>query len=62
MVSYLYNRYQYVQFDNQRSNLPPVTHGVFQGSILRPILFNIYVANMSLNIPSLQYADDTNTC
>ena len=39
--SYLSNRKQYVQIDNFKSDLKPITTGLFQGSILSPLLFNI---------------------
>ena len=50
MVSYLHNRYQHVQIDNQRYDLLPVTRGLQHGIILEPILFNIFIGDMSLNI------------
>ena len=48
--------------NEQSSKKLLVTNGVPQGSILGPILFNIYVADMSKNTIStcIQYADDTN--
>ena len=54
-------RHQCVQFGGQRSYLLLVTHLVSQGSILQPILFDIYLVDMSLKIPgeSLQYSDVT---
>ena len=62
LTNYLSNRYQYVQVHETKSNKLLVTNGVPQGSILGPILFNIYVADMNQNIQGncLQYADDTN--
>ena len=46
LLSYLSNRKQFVLIHDQRSDLLDVTHCVPQGSILGPILFNIYVADM----------------
>jgi len=61
LLSYLSDRKQFVQIHDQRSDYRKVTYGVPQGSILGPILFNIYVADMKdqASCPCLQYADDT---
>ena len=61
MNSYLSNRKQFVQIDDKRSPLTNVTFGVPQGSILGPILFNLYVYDLSENSTGqyLQFADDT---
>ena len=59
--SYLSGRKQYIQIDDKRSTRTNVTCGVPQGSILGPILFNLYVHDMSENTTAtcLQFADDT---
>ena len=60
--SYLTNRTQYVQIDDKKSTQSNINYGVPQGSILGPILFNIYVTDLTSNTSTncLQYADDTN--
>ena len=59
--NYLSDRYQYVQVDDRPSEKLLVNFGVPQGSILGPVLFNLYVTSISANGPSeyLLYADDT---
>ena len=60
--SYLSNRKQYVDFLNNRSAYASLNMGVPQGSILGPLLFIIYVNDItaSSNIfKFLMYADDT---
>ena len=52
---------QFVQIDDRSSEMAPVHFGVPQGSILGPVLFNLYVADLQgmLDYPCYQYADDT---
>ena len=59
---YLSNRSQSVRLNNTVSKQASIMYGVPQGSILGPILFNIYVSDMSnyfKNCCLIQYADDT---
>ncbi len=63
MKSYLTNREQYVELENARSDTLPLTTGVPQGSILGPLLFLIYINDISHASSLFKfviYADDTN--
>ena len=60
--SYLSNRKQYVNYRNCSSELTPLHVGVPQGSILGPLLFIIYVNDISVSsniFKFTMYADDT---
>ena len=60
--SYLSNRKQLVCLDDYTSSLSTITTGVPQGSILGPLLFLIYVNDLSsssTNTKCIMYADDT---
>jgi len=61
MLSYLTNRKQFVQVDDTKSTEETVLFGVPQGSVLGPILFNLYTVDLQDEIdgPACQYADDT---
>ena len=56
--SYLENRKQYVCYSDTLSATMPITHGVPQGSILF-ILYINDLANVSENLFSILFADDT---
>jgi hypothetical protein len=60
--SYLSDRKQYVEYDGTNSRLTDITTGVPQGSVLGPLLFLIYVndmSNISNDLHFVLYADDT---
>ncbi len=60
--SYLSNRTQSVRLNNTVSSKLNVNYGVLQGSILGPLLFNIFVNDLPEFIGDgilVQYADDT---
>ena len=63
LKNYLFNRKQYVVFNNCHSSQLSISCGVPQGSILGPLLFLLYVNDM-VNVSSLLFpilfADDTN--
>ena len=62
-ISYLTERAHYVQVDDRSSEYTGVNFGVPQGSILGPILFNLYVNDLPDLLPEEiachQYADGT---
>ena len=61
LSTYLQNRKQFVVVNSSKSNTRSIDSGVPQGSILGPILFNIYVNELpsQLNCHTTLYADDT---
>ena len=59
---YVNDRSQYVQLDNLKSSSHAVTCGIPQGSVLGPLLFNIYLNDIleaSTKFDFILYADDT---
>ena len=60
--SYLLNRSQYVEFNGSQSARLGIKCGITQGSILGPILFLIYIndiTNISRLLNLLLFADET---
>jgi len=61
--SYLSNRKQYTYLNGISSNVKQINCGVPQGSVLRPLLFLIYIndlPNISKKLTFFLFADDTN--
>ena len=63
-ISYLENRSQYVQVNDAKSATKPCPFDVRQGSVLGPLLFNLYVNDLQDIDPAdlvntSQYANDT---
>ncbi len=55
---------QSVRLNNTKSSIQNIAYGVPQGSILGPILFNIYVNEVAYHITDcllVQYADETSS-
>ena len=61
-ISYLDNRKQYVFYNGSKSNDQYISCGVPQGSILGPLIFILYIndlSNISESLTSILFADDT---
>lgn len=61
--NYLDNRHQYVQLNDEQSDLLRVTCGVPQGYVLGPKLFILYIndiCNVSRLLPFVLFVDDAN--
>ena len=63
LSNYLQIRKQYVFYNNTKSDYKPISCGVPQGSILGPLLFLLYIndiTNVSNKLFLLLFADDSN--
>lgn len=60
ITNYLTDRHQYVQYGNHTSDLAPVLSGVPQGSVLAPVLFLIYINDITnyADVKLRLFADD----
>jgi hypothetical protein len=61
LKAFLTGRFQRVMYQGALSSMSPVTSGVPQGSVLGPLLFNLFISDIShsLNSKCLLFADDT---
>lgn len=62
MQSFLSHRRQYVNINSSCSTIQTISTGVPQGSILRPLLFNLYAydrVNIGVTAKFVTCADDT---
>ena len=69
LSEYLKNRKFYVKINNDCSAKLPIESGVPQGEVLSPVLFSIYINDITKinefpnhNITSLLFADDLFAC
>ena len=62
ILSNISDRSQYVQINRNKSRHEKINLGVSQGSILGPMLFNIYVSDMKneFDSPCIQHTENTN--
>lgn len=61
LKSYLQDRHFQVKYQDQYTELHPINAGVPQGSVLGPVLYLLYTADLPVNhnVTTATYADDT---
>ena len=62
-ISFFTNRTQFIKYNNLNTSFQNIVCGVRQGSVLRPLLFLIYVNDLkvaSKSLDCIMFADDTN--
>jgi len=62
ITSYISDRFGYVEIENNRSNVEKIRAGCIQGSIIGPLLFNIYTSSLDKIVhpfKTVAYADDS---
>ena len=62
LKSYMSNRKQYVKYNVNETGFKEIKTGVLQGSMLGPLLFSIYINDLSTisnTLKCIMYADDT---
>ena len=58
--SYLSNRKQYVSIKNCNSSMSNITLGVLQSSVLRPVLFLLYINDMYRSSNQMRFVHFSN--